>query len=312
MPIFSVEGGTLPVPPPPGGIAGVGRATVTWFAPDGSIWPLTSPATGVFTLGGVAGIGAIPVALTADDNPRGGTKVRHVRRNERLITWPLQIHGVDHQAYIDNWRAVLHAITQTDEYGPGVLEIARPDGSARRIAAYYQDGFDSSEPYATDGVAALTLYCEDPAWYDPVPVIENRAYISSQSDFLSPFPSIGTSQVLGDTTITNPGKVKAWPKWTVFGPADSIQATLGSTGETWTLDPSLISETLVEGEWVVIDTNPPKVYNNTGDTWSGALNWPGAQLFGIPPGTHDLSFVVSGADSDTRIQFEFYPRHRSA
>lgn len=292
---------------------GVGRDSATWYAPDGTIWPLTRHKLGWFTLPQPEGIGAIPISMKTDANPRGGNRVRHIRKESRIITWPLLVWGKDHEEYVANWRALLEAFTQTDEMGPGVLEIALPDGSSRRITAYYQEGFDNDLPYATDGHAPLTLYCERAEWQGFPLVVERREHGGAiPIDFLAPFPSVSSSQLLGDTTLSNPGSVKAWPRWTITGPATAITATLHTTGESFTIDPASDGKTFGIGDTIYIDTDPPRIRDQNGDVWTGTLNWPGAILWGLPRGKHDVSFVVSGADTTTTIKLEFPPLYRSA
>lgn len=310
MPLITDPGN---VPPPPVPVPlGVGRSSATWYAPDGSVWPLTNYRLGWFTLPQPEGLGAIPISLKTDSNPRGGNKVRHIRKESRLITWPLLVWGQDHMEYVARWRTLLEAFTRTDEEGPGVLELALQDGSARRIAAFYQDGFDNDLPYATDGHAVLTLFCERAEWQGFPAIKERREYGGVAPDFLDPFPSVGSSQLLGETTLTNPGSVKAWPKWTITGPATSITATLETTGESFTLDPSNIGETFAEGDTITIETDPPRIRNQTGEVWTGALDWPSAVLWGLPKGTHDVTFTVAGAGDTTTIELEFPPLYRSA
>lgn len=291
---------------------GVGRSSATWYAPDGSVWPLTNHSLGWFTLPQPEGLGAIPITIKADANPRGGNRVRNIRKESRVITWPILVWGLDHAEYVDRWRALMEAFCQTDEMGPGILEIAEADGSARRILAYYQEGFDDDLPYATDGHAVLSLYCEKAEWQGFPTIKETRRYGGDPSDFFNPFPSVSSSQLLGDTTLVNPGKVKAWPIWTITGPATAITATLLTTGESFTFDPSIIGETFLEGDTLTIETDPPRVRNQNGDVWTGAINWPGAVLWGLPKGTHEVSFAVSGPDVTTSIQLEFAPLYRSA
>lgn len=311
MPLIKVAGSTLP--PPVVNPLGVGRSSATWYAPDGTVWPLTSHQLGWFTLPQPEGLGAIPVSIKTDANPRGGNTVRRIRRESRVITWPIEVWGSDHMEYVGRWRALLEAFSQTDEDGPGILEIALPDGSARRILAYYQEGFDDDLPYPTDGHAVVTLYCEKSEWQG-FPLIQSKyGYAGDIVDFLEPFPSVGSGQLLGATTLTNPSRLKAWPKITITGPALSIVATLETTGESFTLTPGNIGETFLTGDTLVIETDPPRIRNQDGDVWTGALNWPSnATLWAIPKGTHNVIFTVSGADVTTSIQFEFPPLYRSA
>jgi hypothetical protein len=297
----------------------VGRATVTWYAPDGTVWPLTSPSTGWFTPPGVAGMGAIPISIKKDDNPRGGTRNRYTRILSRTITWPLQVSGGTHLEFVTRWRNLMNAFCCTQELGPGVLEVARPDGSIRSILAFYESGFDTDDPYATDGKCALSLYCEDPAFYGSPNIFQQWEYVDpTPVNFLDPFPQVSTSQDFsGGATIVNTGDVIAWPTWTINGPATSITATLNQTGESWTLDPSLIGETFEAGDVITITTNPPSVRMvpnllTVPQKWTGALNWPNVVLWGIPKGSNDVQFTFEDADETTKIRVEFPPLYRTA
>lgn len=296
----------------------VGYAVATWHAPDGSVWPLMAPDAGWFTLSeGVSGLGSAAIAITTDTKPRGGVRVRHIQPGPRTILWPLYVYGATHTEFIARWRALETAITMTTERGPGQLEIARPDGSARRVDAYYTDGFEPTLKqgyYITSDTCVITLTCEDPYWRDAVPQHTHREFAAGV-DFQSPYPSVSSSQVLGDTTLFNPGQVDAWPAWTMTGPALILTATRQDTGDTFSLDPNAAAighGDLAAGEYVTVQTDPPRVRFMDGSNWTGALNWPGAVLWPLPPGQTDVSFDLDGAASGSAVDLTFYPRYKSA
>jgi len=312
-----VLGSITPPPGPPGGgypQLPADPIDCTWLAPDGTVWPLTTPDLGWHTLDAVAGaFGVTPISLTADSNPRFGAQVRHIQAQPRIITWPLRVEGRDQTEFIGRWRALARAFTQTRRLGPGILRIARPDGSARQIAAYYQAGFDgvSGAGWYWDN-AIITLYCEDPYWSAVEPVVVTRSYSASSDDFLAPFPLISSSQTLGDTTINNPGDVEAWPSWAITGPAASVAATSNTRGEVFTLDPDWDGGgDLAGGDIIAITTEPPTVVGPDGSSWVGALDWPDAQLWPLDPGDNDITFSVSGSASGTEIALTFYPRYET-
>lgn len=306
---------------PPSGGSGVGYPQpapdpidCTWIAPDGSVWPLTTPELGWHTLDAVAGaFGVAPVALTADGNPRFGAQVRHIQAQPRIITWPLRVEGGDQTEFVGRWRQLARAFTQTRRLGPGVLRIARPDGSARQISAYYQQGFDGTPGagwYYDDAI--ITLFCEDPYWSDVDPLTVTRQYVGSSDDFLAPFPLITSSQTLGDTVINNPGDVEAWPVWTIVGPASSVTATNSTRGEEFTLDPNWNGGgDLTGSDTVAITTEPPTIVGPDGSSWAGALDWPDAELWPLDPGDNDVTFAVSGSAAGTQITLTFYPRYET-
>lgn len=299
-------------------LPGVGYSTATWFAPDGSVWPLTSPESGLLTLAdGVSGLDAAAIVLTTDAKARGGVTVRHIQPVERLITWPIEVYAETHMEFVTRWRRTAAAFTSTSRLGPGTLEIRRPDGSARQVEAYYQEGFtgQAKQGYAiTSDIAALTLICEDPYWRDVQAVSIHREY-GVTVDYQDPYPTVSSSQVLGETVMTNPGDVEAWPEWAIVGPAALITAINNTRSESFALDPNadqIAHGNLDAGEPVTISTEPPVVLGPDGDVWTGALNWPGAVLWQLDPGESDVDFQVDGSGPGTAIDLSFFPRYETA
>lgn len=308
----------IPTPPPPVAVPEVGYASISYIAPDGTVWPMTDLSRGYYALAeGVSGLGAAPVVLTTDPLPRGGVKLRHVQPQARTIVWPVHVEGSTHQEFIDLWRSLARSFTDTLRYGPGILDIARPDGRRRQIRVRYQDGWEGLGQAGT-GIswdnAVVSLLAEDPYYYDPTPVTIVRAF-EGASDYLSPFPSVSSSQVLGDTTLTNPGDVEAWPTWTITGPASSATITNLDTAEAFVIDPnatSIAHGNLLLSESVIVVTDPPSVRFSDGSNWAGALNWPSAILWGLPPGDTAAEFAVAGAGSGSSVTISFYPRYETA
>lgn len=307
---------------PPVDFPEIGYATVTYIDPGGTRWVMTDTGADWYALAeGVSGLGAAPYVLTSDPHPRGGVRVRHVQPQARTIVWPVLVQGADHVAFTANWRALGRAFTSTLRLGPdgrpspGVLEVARPDGTARRIEVLYSDGWDGRGQRAsgiTWDSAVVTLLCEDPYWVDVVPVTVHREQ-GAGADFLNPFPSVSSSQVLGATTVTNPGDVDVWPVWRITGPASAITFTREDTGAAFTLD---MTDTdhgpLLEGETVTISTDPPRVRSGTGENLVGGLNWPEAQLWSLPPGQTPVTFQLDGSAAGSAVDLEFYPRYETA
>ncbi|MET9729682.1 phage tail protein [Streptomyces sp. NPDC006458] len=313
-----------PEPGPPVLLPEIGYATATYTDPSGQVWPLTDRDGGWFTLAdGVSGLGAASYELTSDKHPRGGARLRHAQPQPRTIIWPLFVHGSDHVDFLARWRALATAFTRTLRRGPdgvrmpGILEIARPDGGRRQIEVYYQEGFDgqSKRGYYRDADSAvITLWCEDPYWVDPTPVTVTRE-ASTPSDFLDPFPSVSSSQVLGETVVHNPGDVDVWPSWVITGPASLIEAAHAGTGEAFTLDPDATAiehGPLLAGQQVTISTDPPQVRYQDGSNWIGSLDWPGATLWGLAPGDNPVEFALTGAGPGSSVQLTFNPRYETA
>ncbi|MFQ6851279.1 phage tail protein [Streptomyces sp. 35M1] len=331
MPLITAPVTSPPVTEPPGGgppirLPEIGYATVRYIDPAGTVWPLTDEPAGWFTLAdGVSGLGAASYVLTADAHPRGGERLRHVQAQARAIVWPLYVYGGTHVEFIGRWRALADAFTSTLRAGPGgepvagVLEISRPDGSTRRISVFYREGFEGRGVRGSGIVsdtAILTLWCEDPYWVDVLPQSVHRES-GAAGDFLVPYPTVSSSQVLGETVVANPGGVQVWPTWTVTGPASLITFTRQDTGAAFTLDPGATAHgALLAGEKVVISTDPPRVrYQDgtpDGSNWIGALNWPAADLWSLPPGETPVAFQLDGAGAGSAVDLTFYPRYETA
>ncbi|WP_328439384.1 phage tail family protein [Streptomyces sp. NBC_00444] len=322
MPIITAPVTTPPSPGPgtPVPLPEIGYATATYTDPSGTVWPLTDWEAGWFTLSdGVSGLGAAPYELTSDKHPRGGARLRHAQPQPRTIVWPLFVQGKDHLEFLQRWRALATAFTRTlrrDE-GPGVLEIARPDGTRRQIRVFYQEGFEgqAKQGYYRDADSAvLSLWCEDPYWVDPVPLTVTRES-ATLSSFLDPYPTVSSSQVLGATTLNNPGDTVVWPTWVITGPASLITFTHADTGESFSLNPSASAighGDLLAGQQVTISTDPPSVRYQNGDNWFGGLNWPAATLWGLAPGDNNVAFALSGSGPGSSVSLTFNPRYETA
>ncbi|MFD3483775.1 phage tail protein [Streptomyces sp. NPDC058665] len=324
MPLFTAPYVTPEEPPvvPPVDVPGVGYAAITYISPDGVRWPMTDLAADWYAMAeGVSGLGAAPYTLTSDPHPRGGARLRHVQPQPRTIVWPVHVKGADHMRFTENWRALADAFTRTLRLGPdglrtpGVLEVARPNGTVRTIEVYYQSGWDGLGQKAT-GItwdnAVVTLWCEDPYWVDTVPVTVHRE-TGTQVDYLVPYPSVSSSQVLGETTVNNPGGVDVWPTWTVTGPATAITFTRDDTGVSFTLTMAdTVHGDLLAGETVTISTDPPRVRSDTDENLLKGLDWPGAVLWSLPPGETPVTFQLDGAEAGSAVDLTFYPRYETA
>ncbi|MFE9300514.1 phage tail protein [Streptomyces sp. NPDC006856] len=314
-------GGGTPVPLP-----GVGTATASYTDPTGTVWPLTDELAGWFTLvEGVSGLGAAAYTLTTDAQPRGGARLRHAQPQPRTIIWPLHVYADTHLQFTERWRQLATAFTRTLRRGrdgrrtPGTLTIARPDGTSRSVRVYYSAGFEGQGKRGSGIISdsvALALWCEDPYWTDAEPVTVHRE-TGALVDFLDPFPSVSSSQVLGETTLTNPGDAVVWPEWTITGPASLITFTNETTGESFALDPSEVGHgPLTTGEQVTVRTDPGQVRlldgSPDGVNWSGALNWPEAVLWGLEPGLNEVTFQLDGSGPGSAVDMQFHPRHETA
>lgn len=293
--------------------------TATWYAPDGTVWPLSDPSVGWHSLDSVSGaLGAAPILMTADPYARGGSTVRHIQAQPRLITWPIRIDGPGHLDFLPRFRALARAFTQTRRLGPGVLEIQRPDGSRRQINAYYEDGFDPVPGNGSGwfyGDIVMTLYCPDPYWTDPTLTEIPRSFSGGSTSYLTSYPTVSSSQTLDDSVATNPGDVEAYPTWVITGPASGIEATNELTGESFTIDPNAAGighGDLLLGETVTITTFPPAVRGPDGSIWTAALNFPDAVLWALQPGDNPINVAITGSDDGSGFVMTFPARYETA
>jgi hypothetical protein len=295
------------------------RPAAWWIDPVGGRWELTDDGNDSmrFLLTGVKGVNAaVDITITTDDRPRGGTAVRHIQPGARLITLPVRLEGPDHARFTRTWRDWEDAVCRTSDDGPGWLVVARPDGTARRIQAYYQDGFEESAnagSAVTWDAVVLTMYCPDGYWQDLTETVATRQGAPGGVDYLAPYPSVSSSQTLGATVVHNPGQVPTWPEWTITGPASLITAVNDTTGQTWTLDPTaVLGAALGAGQVVTITGDPPTITGpGTGD-WNVGMDWAHSDLWPLLRGDNQVEFTVAGASAGTSIEMRFAARYRSA
>ncbi len=284
------------------------RPAFTFIDPTGVEWPLSDigPERGFFTTRDVAGWGARPFEYSLDPIPRGGDAVRFIRAQSARITWPLHVWGETHDEFVDRYRQLRRAFMSTVHLNaPGVLRVTLPDASAREIDVYYESGFEGQSGenwlYANP---VLTLLCPDGYWRATTPTVVTRAHSGTNQNFLSPFPSVSSGQVLGSTTVDNPGDVEAWPEWTVTGPLSGLTATNNTLGQEF-----ILSYALTLGQSITITTYRPTVRGPLGENLVAALNWPDAYLWALAPGENDVVFAAGGADTGTSVTLTFYPRY---
>ncbi|MFG3710880.1 phage distal tail protein [Micromonospora sp. NPDC047730] len=303
---------TPPVVTPPPQRPRVGTMRATWTDPNGTVWELTGPHTvhGWLTRPEIGGWGANPVTIVTDPLARGGVTVRHQRAEPRRLTWPLHIYGDTHLQFLDRYRRLMRAFTLTKYKGPGLLTVARPDGKARSIRCLLEDGW-GGEPGENLRFAnpVLTLFAPDGFWQDVEPQFVRRSYVGATVPYLSPYLTVSSSQILGESTINNPGDVEAWPSWKITGPATELVATNGTTGESFTL-----THTLAAGQTATITIAPERtlVRGPAGENLIGSLNWPGAILWGLVPGVNDVNFEVNGSGAGTQVELSYFPRYETA
>lgn len=290
----------------------VGTMRATWTSPDGDVIELTGPHSvhGWLTRPEVAGWGAAPVTLVTDPLARGGVNIRHQRAEPRRLTWPMHVYGNTHIQFTERYRRLMRAFTATKYRGPGTLTVYRPDGDARSIDCLYEDGFggEGGENHRFAN-PTLTLLCPDGYWRDMERQFIRRQYAAGGSPYLSPYMTVTSGQVLGESTIVNAGDVEAYPSWTITGPATQITATNATTGQQFVLTYNLLAN---QTATITITPDRALVRGPAGQNLIGSLNWPGASLWPLLPGPNDVDFEVNGSADGTLIELSFFPRYETA
>lgn len=323
MPIIAGADVTAPnedlTPPTPVWTEDIGTIAAAWIDPDGNEWPLsnTSDDVGWFTINGPAGWGATPIEIVTDPLPRGGDQVRFIRSKPRQLQWPIYIGGYTHMEFVNRDRALTRAITMTTRRrAPGWLRIARPDGTARQIACYYQQGLEGeAREKHTYAKPMVQFFCPDGFWEDTQPTVVRRVFGSSAS-FYSPFMTVTSSKVLAGspddpaTEILNDGDVEAWPTWTITGPMTKLTAVNSTVGGRFALTYPLAADQII-----TITTNRPTVRGPGSLNLTRYIDWfntAGTELWPLADGTNLVSFQVDGAAAGTKIELSFTKRYDSA
>jgi Phage tail protein len=285
----------------------VGTMFATWTDPDGVVWNLSDRSNNSkwFTTTGPSGWGAPQFELVTDPLARGGIHMRFVRAEPARIIWPLHIWGDTHLDFVGNYRSLANAFILTlHRQAPGLLRVARPDGSAREIEAFYEEGFGGESGQGWVAAApVLTLMCPDGFWRDAADTVAPFVYGAGTS-FFAPYPQVSSSQVLGSTTVNNPGDVTAWPAWTVTGPMVALTAINDTTGQAFEL-----TYTLSAGQQITISTAEATVTGPAGENLIGSLNWPAAYLWPLVTGANTVQFNLSGAGAGAAVELSFRARY---
>lgn len=289
----------------------MGDMYATFTDPTGVVYELTdtSDSRGYFTRRGPAGWGARPYKIVSDPRQRGGDEVRFIRAEPVRLIWPLHVWGDTHLSWLERYRSIKLGFLRTaHRQAPGVLTVARLDGSARSIDVFYEEGFEGNagEDWLSSN-PVLTLFAPDGYWRDVNQVIETREFQVGTVPYLAPYRTVSSPQVLGATEIDNVGEVTAWPEWTVTGPASALTGTNLTTGQSFTLTYEIDA-----GETITLTTLQPTARGPADENIMYALDWPTADLWGLQPGVNSVEFDVDGAGVGTTVTLRYYPRYDGA
>lgn len=286
----------------------------TWTDPSGAVWNLSDfGVNGIITNARPVNTGAIPRTFVADNLPQGGSKPRHVQKGPRHIGWPVYVGADDAMTYRQKVRALTKAFTMSaDLLVPGVLTVYFTDGSALQIKGIYEGGMEGDQAGSLDGVHSdafvVGLYCGDPHWTDTVPgkaIFE----VGLQNDFLAPFPTVSSSQVLGTASnVNNTGEADAYPVWDFTGPWSTITARNNTTGKSFTYSLAAAAGGTLH---MVTQAEYFEVTDGSGNDRSSYLNWPTTSLWPLVPGVNSVTVTVAGAGNGSRAVMSWVRRFES-
>lgn len=243
-------------PQPPGGSNPWGRVRHTWKGWDGSEWELSNPASGVFlTADGLEGLG-----MPDFTNYTHGSPVVHGEQWDgwlatgRKVYWNIRIYS---DAGSADWVRLNRAFWKTMRPGKtGVWSVELPTGEKFSLTLRFKgDGghsFTRDPTFKGWEVYGVELFPEQPFW-EAAPVVESwgaevkTPFLGSEDIgppfYVSPVTTIGTA------TLSNPGDVESYIRWTVTGPTLSV--TVGIGGEN-----TVVPFAVPDGKKLVIDTDP--------------------------------------------------------
>ncbi len=259
---------------------------------------------------GLRGLDLPPHALAADKVPlAAGSRLRRVSVEPRDLDLPLEILGADAASL----RATVSQVGRwfnTRRSGgiprPVRLRSTSALGDVRELTGVYAKGLEGQITEDALGYrqrAIVTLYCEDPYWYDTATIAQTYTVgAAARARFLGRLLPLrlSTSAVFAQPTVDNPGDAEAWPVWTIVGPGVNPVLRNRTTGETLAL-----TLTLARGERLIVNCRPSihpggKTVTLEGKNAFGTLAGD-AVLWHLEPGPNDLQLELSGATADSAI-----------
>lgn len=247
-----------------------------------------------------------PVSITTIRVPQAhGARYRAARHDERLVGLPVVLPGPQtDRAELRRWAKALDPVP-----GLGTLTVIGGPHAGRMLRCVYEAGLDDfAEDEPSIGLTTLAFRAPDPYWLDSTEsTIE--LHLGSTSYTWFPFLPLvlGTSDVFGQTTITNGGDVDAWPVVTVIGPGTELSLSNSTTGKT-----TRITGNIAAGSVVEVDTRPGYKtvrvdgYNAFGRLTDDSTLWP------LVPGPNRVSIGFATADANSSVAFRWRGRWLAA
>ncbi|MFJ3665076.1 phage distal tail protein [Streptomyces sp. NPDC090106] len=311
MPIFVRSSGTVPgggINPPP--IDPLEVPSLSWTDTRGRTTFLSDWENGWLLQPGIRGLDLPGYDFYTDTSPQiDGNTLRGLRAGPREIFLPVAFFDTSRSGFMARKRSFFS--TLNPRLGLGTLAMAEADGSVRTIEAYCASGAEGDFGESNSGLrwqlVGLTFSCPSPYWLGEPVHAEYGA--GASGSFFPVLPLVvRDSQVLGQTTIENPGDARSFPVWTINGPMTSAVITNNTTGLSFSVTASLSSSDVL-----VVDTRErvqTAVLNGSTNWWPNLAT--ASVLWGLEPDENDVSLTLVGTDSTTVVQLDYQPRFLTA
>ena len=281
-----------------------------WTSADGaSVIDLTDQSAGFSVLAnGTRGLRSPGYSFATEDYAgMDGSVVQSVRATANTPTIGLLLEAASADEFAGRAQGLIRAMRP--KAGPGTLTVARSDGTSRSLACFVTEGLEGDEAVDVTLPGAwwkllLKFYAPDPWWYGDA--VDFPFLLGPPPAFFPIFPlRFAPSEIAGSIPVENVGDEDAYPVWSVTGPGSGLTLTNNTTGKSISL-----STTLVAGETLTIDTRPffQSVVKGDGTNLFGDLETDPA-MWVLQPGTNDISVLLTGATTDSRVTGSYRPRY---
>lgn len=305
--IIVADGVVVEPPPVPGPVVfpAIPRVGVDVYLTgvDGSVWDLVNGP--VRLQAGAKLAYAEPEHLTRSSPALDGADWYGFRTPPGEMFLPVRVEDATSLGWRDVDAAFAAAV---DPSGEVTVTVVTPDALARSATGRYTSGLDATferDPLMMrHAVYGLTLATNDPFWRSP--------RLSAQFSLAAPAPffpgppwTLNPGRITNTATVSNPGSVPAWPRWTVTGPFTSFTVGVGAAVVT-------LVATVPAGSSRIVDMDPRRRSIVTGagaDAWAEVT---AAAFTPIPTGQDVplLVDVVGGTAGTTTVTLELTPAHR--
>ncbi len=288
---------------------------VVLTAGDGTSWNLTDAlGSQVLLLKGATGLSLPPNTPYFSDTPAVPGALRNGAHDDpRAVFLPVYCEGNSRAQQVANLRQLQRTIHWSR--GPCHLSWAEADGTRRYLDMTYDGGAEGNDSAENSDLRweliGLNFIAENPYLYgDPSGPAPWAAAASTPFFPLGAFPiRLTSTAVFGATTIVNEGDVPAWPTWTLYGPASSLQVELNAS-TLFTVD--MTAAPLLAGQVLTVTTDPKAdvltVVDDVGANHFGQVQ-PGFSFWALPIGTSAVSITVVGATSATKLAMNYRPQY---